>query len=217
MFDTLQVKGMVIQATPVGDFDKRIVILTKERGKITAFARGARRPNSPFLAGTRPFSFGTFTVMEGRDYYRVRQVDIENFFEEMSEDLEVAYYGFYFLEWADYYGREFVDGKDTLNLLYQTFRALLKPALPNSLVRCIFELKMLTINGEYPNPDGEDRHPSTVYALDYVIRAPIEKLYNFVVTPEVETEMRKILDQHIEKVIDRKFKSLEMYFSIAKI
>jgi len=146
----ITVTGVVLAATPVGEYDKRIVILTKERGKIAAFARGARKPNSALVGVTSPFSFGQFHLYEGRTSYTLMSASIFNYFAELRADVEGAYYGFYFLELADYYARAENNETELLKLLYQTFRALLSPSLQNRLVRYIYEIKIVCINGEAP-------------------------------------------------------------------
>ena len=150
MNQAVTVTGMILSAAPVGDYDKRVVILTKERGKISAFARGARRPNSSLVGVTTPFAFGEMTLYEGKSSYNLVQADISNYFSELRMDMEGAYYGFYFMEFADYYTKENNDEREMLKLLYQSLRALVRKTIPYELIRYIFELKSISINGEAP-------------------------------------------------------------------
>ena len=142
--------GMVLSTTPVGEYDRRVVLLTKEQGKVSAFAKGSRRPNSPLVGVVNPFTFGEFTMYEGRSSYTIQSAKVINYFSELREDVLGAYYGFYFLEVENYYAREFNDELEMLKLLYQTMRALTNPHIPDALIRCIYELKILTINGQGP-------------------------------------------------------------------
>lgn len=210
MRETVNLTGMVLKATPVGEYDRRLVILTRERGKITAFARGAKRPGNHLMAVSRPFVFGEFRLYEGRDSYNLQSADVQNYFAEIAGDVEAACYGFYFLEFADYYSRENVDGSEVILLLYQSLRALLKPALPNPLVQTVFELRIMAVNGEYTEHAPRTVSDSAEYAWEYIISAPIESLYTFVLKPEVLQELQMCVNINKKRFVDREFHSLEI-------
>ncbi len=211
MQEFTEITGMVLKAEPIGEYDRRVVILTKERGKISAFAKGARRPNSKLLAATNPFSFGEFKLYVGRSSYNIMDIAVTNYFEGLREDFEGAYYGMYFLEVMDYYTRENNDEKEMLKLLYQSLRALQHASLDNRLVRYIFEMKAMVLNGEFPGMPAEGVwEESTRYAVAYITNSTIEKLYTFTVTPVVLAELKKIADVYRTRYIDRAFKSLEI-------
>lgn len=201
---------MVLRAAPSGEGDKRLVLLTRERGKITVFARGARRPGSAFMAAGRPFTFGMFRLYEGREAYNLQGVDISAYFQELSEDMEGACYGSYFLEVAEYYTRENLDGTEMLTLVYQSLRALLKESIPNLLVRRVFELKTMVINGEYTEEPPFSVSDSACYTWEYVIAAPLTKLYTFTVTDEVMEEFGRCVDDALRRFGHRAFHSLEI-------
>ena len=217
MSDLILLTGTVLSAMPVGEYDKRIVVLTKERGKISAFAKGARRQGNSLMAGCRPFVTGQFTCYEGRSSYTVRSVDVYQYFDPLSEDMEGVCYGCYFTEVADYYTRENGDEGEMLKLLYQSLRALCAKNLPDLLVRYVFEYKAMVINGEYttspPFPVKED----TAYTLKFVAACPVEKLYTFVLSEEVLKEFGLCVAAYRRRFIGKKFHSLEVLESMTGI
>ncbi len=211
MQDLICVTGMILKSEPIGEYDRRVVILTKERGKLSAFARGARRPGNRFMASTNPFCFGTFKLYPGRNAYTLQEIHIDNFFEELRNDFVGAYFGIYFMEIADYYGRENNDNKELLKLLYQALRALIHPAYDNRLVRAIFEIKAIAVNGEFPGPLPDMEPESTLtYTVSYIVQSPIEKLFRFTVTEEVLAQLTGCAARYCTRCMDKKFKSLEI-------
>lgn len=210
MQEFIWVTGMILKQTPVGEYDRRICLLTKEKGKISAFARGARKPGNR-LAAVNPFSFGTFKLYAGRDSYSMAEAEIQNYFEELRSDYIGACYGMYFAEAADYYTRENNDEREMLKLLYQSMRALCAPSLPDALVKCIFELRAIAVNGEYPGaPKDRTLEESTLYALHYIASSPIEKLYTFTVNEVCLRELQQVAEDYRRRFTDREFKSLEI-------
>ena len=210
MREQISVTGMVLKAAPAGEYDRRLVILTCERGKITAFARGARRPGNQLMACSGPFVFGVFRLFEGRDSYTLAGAEIRNYFRDIAGDMEAACYGSYFLEFADYYGRENVESTEALKLLYQSMRALLKEAIPNRLVKAVFELKLMEINGEYMEYPLGRLEESTIYAWEYVLSSPVEKLYTFTLSEPVLLQFVRCVEENKKRFIDKTFHSLDI-------
>ena len=207
----ITVTGMVLKQSPVGEYDRHISLLTRERGKLSAFARGARKPGNKLTAATNPFAFGSFRLYEGKNSYTVGDAEIQNYFEELRTDYIGACYGMYFMEVADFYTRENNDEREMLKLLYQSLRALCASSLPDPLVRCIFECKAIAVNGEFPGvPRDGGLEASAVYALEYIAASSVEKLYTFTVTDSVLLQLQQVAKDYMKRFVGREFKSMEV-------
>lgn len=148
MREDIVVTGIVLYTSLVNEYDKRLVVLTKERGKITVFANGARRPNSTIRAASQSYVMGKFIVTPGRDYYTLHQAEVDEYFSDLQTDIEKLCYAAYFCEFMSYYTREGDYCKDNLNLLYMTLKALVAGAMPNELIRYVYEVKLMDIEGQ---------------------------------------------------------------------
>lgn len=62
--------------------------------------------------------------------------------------------------------------------------------------------------------EGMPLRESAIYALQYVISSPLQKLYTFAVTPEVLRELQAVTERFRKKYIEKPFRSLEILQSI---
>lgn len=211
MRDTVVVTGMILKAFDFSEFDRRLIMLTADRGKITVFAKGVRRQGAKFMAASDQFVFGRFMLFEGKSAYNLYDAEVTSYFEELRTDMECMCYASYFADIADYYTRENDDDAQMLKLLYRAIQALLTDTIDNRIVRAVYELKSIAVNGEYPGaPRGTRLLPGTENALSYIESADIKELYSFRVSDEVRDELASVATAYRVRYMQTDFKSLEV-------
>lgn len=202
--------AIILKAEPIGEYDRRLVLLTKDHGKISAFAKGARRQTNKLMGVTDLFGFGLFKFYAGQNSYSLVDATIKNYFEELRSDMTGAMYGMYFLEVMEYLTRENNDEEPMLKLLYQSLRALVSKEFDNRLVRAVFELKTMVLMGEFRTEIKGSYSEAALYAVDYIVKQKPEKLYNFRLKESVLLELIDISTDRKRSLWNHQFNSEEM-------
>ena len=203
--------GMILRSRPAGENDRLITLLTGTEGKVNVFVRGARKPSSRFAASSESFAFGEFKLSHGQSAYYLNDADISNYFEEFRTDIELASYASYFAEIADYYCVEGDDSTAMLGLLYASLLALANPNFSYRLVRCIFVLRSIVINGEFPGlPSDRVFNEAVTAAVDRIENSDLKHLYTFRLAEKAEDELFRLTAEYEKRFMDRHFKSLEV-------
>lgn len=245
MRETAAFTGMVLTASPMKEYDRRVELLTRERGRISAFAQGARKVGSALSACTLPFTFGEFMVYEGKSSYMIKSGSIQKFFGDIAKDYDMTCYASYFAEMAQYFTRENIEASEEVLLLYMTLLAMQNGKVPFPLVRVIYEMRMMMIEGQglelfeclrchktgtravyfgagglvcadcaaketelsrtYPLLLGAD----ALYSLQYILSSPLERLYSFVVAPEVQNELEHFMKGYLGRFLPHHFKAAD--------
>ncbi|MDR5657991.1 DNA repair protein RecO [Serpentinicella sp. ANB-PHB4] len=143
--------GIVLKSSKFNENDSLIVIFTRKLGKISAVAKGSRRPKSNLLSGVQPFCHSEFILYKGKSLYTVSQCDVKNINYKLRENLDVLSYATYFLELVSAETNEGQTNNRLFNLLGKTLLLLSKDNIEiDTIVRC-FELKFLDYTGYKPH------------------------------------------------------------------
>lgn len=142
--------GIVIREVNTGEADKIVTIFTRSSGKISAYAKSARRPRSKFVAGTQFLCYSNLVLFKGRDMYSLNSCDVVEPFYEIRNDVVRLTYSAYIADIVNDMIQEEQPAAKSLQLLLNTFYMLSKTDKSPELITRIFEIRFLSILGYAP-------------------------------------------------------------------
>lgn len=95
---TYREEGIVIRKKNFGEADKILTIYTKDRGRLVAFAPGARKITSRKSSATELFTHGIYFLSEGKEMDVVIESEVLGSFFGLREELQKAALAFYLAE-----------------------------------------------------------------------------------------------------------------------
>ena len=145
-------EGIVVRARDLGEADRIIVLLTPNRGLISAVARSARRTKSRTGGHVDLLRHITAQISEGRsDLHTISQVETINAHLPLRNDLDRLTLASHFVEITERFGLPNAANPPLFNLLRDTLTHTdTTPKSSFLLLRLWHELTLLTVVGLQP-------------------------------------------------------------------
>lgn len=147
-------EALVLRTYKLGEADRIVVFLTRDRGKKRGVAQGARRARSRFVGALEPLTRGDvqYYERENRELVRINYVEPARSPLSLSglrNDAALSYVG-YFAELIDEWAQE-ADPNETLFRLGASAVEALAAGAPLEPLARYFEYWLLRLQGVYPS------------------------------------------------------------------
>jgi DNA repair protein RecO (recombination protein O) len=145
-------EAVVLRTHPLGEADRIITLLTKERGRIRAVAKGVRRTKSRFGARLEPFMVVDVQCYEGRNLDTVTQAEsIATYGQTIARDYAVYTAATVMVETAEQLTEEHEPSTQQYRLLSGALRSLGGAEHDPALVLDAYLLRSLAVAGWAPS------------------------------------------------------------------
>ena len=167
------VTGIVLRRIPFGETDNILTIYTRERGRLSAIAKGARKAISRLAGSSEVLTCARFNLASGKSLEVVTQAEVKNAFASLRSDLPRLAGAQYMAELVNHFVVD-EDPHEELFVLLRTGLLLMERAAdPQTAVRW-YELRLLGLVGYGPDlrecavchdpVPGPDASASDIYA-----------------------------------------------------
>jgi DNA repair protein RecO (recombination protein O) len=147
--------ALVLRTYKLGETSKVVVLLTRERGKVRAVAKGARGPRSRYQSALEPLSEVRVGLhgRQGAELFRLGQCELlRSAFKAGGQGLEMALSLSYFAELLDAFAQEGEAEDNVYRLAVAVIAAAADGAEVQALTRYL-EAWLLKLHGIYPPLD----------------------------------------------------------------
>ena len=143
-------EALILRHAPFGEADLLVTFFTRQRGKVRAVARGARRSNSKLVGHLEPLTQVSLSLAQGRGGLdHVSQAQLMESFASLKDDLQAITKGFYLAELVDGFGSEANPNQPLYHLALATLDAIGQDPESELPLR-FFELRLLKVSGLMP-------------------------------------------------------------------
>lgn len=168
----LVLRGLVVKTEESRGANRRLTLLTAERGCIQATAYGSGKAVSPLAGATQLFCYGEYTLIQKRAAYRISDAQtIEPFF-ALGQDLQAYALACYFAELVMQAAAAEQESGAALLLTLCAFSALTSPKRDPVLVKAAYELRLLSDAGFAPSLDCCGGQPDRFYPESGEVKCP---------------------------------------------
>lgn len=145
--------AVVSRAVNYRDHDRILTLITRERGAVTATARGCRKPQSKLLSAVQPFTYGEYVLAPHGDKYYINQCDIRETFYNLRLEPDALQYAAYITALAEEYANPEEPNDRLFSLLLNCLKYLCE-GYSHSGVAAFFMAKLMYFAGYSPMVDS---------------------------------------------------------------
>jgi len=149
----IKTKGIVIKRVNLGEADKIITLLTKDRGKIRVVAKGVRKPKAKLAGFLDLFHYNEYLIAEGRNLDIITGVSTIENWHAINQSLSQVALAYYMAETVDKLIEETQEIGDIFDLIYFCFDTLNKNKISLNILKSFFEFNIVSALGYKPELD----------------------------------------------------------------
>ncbi len=149
---TLRTDGIIIREQTVGEQDRLVTLLTREKGVIRAFVNGGRNPKNKNVSATDLLCYSDFSLEKGRqDAYIIREATSRQVFFELRSNIVGLSLAQYFAELARDFSPKEERSDEFLALLLNALYLICQGKKSPQLIKAVTELRFASLSGFMPD------------------------------------------------------------------
>lgn len=236
MNEALKLNGIVVRSAPLGDNDKMLTVLTREKGVISVSARGVKSLKNKNSNAVQMLCYSEFVLKDKGEVYSLVSADVKESFYSLRENVEALSYGVYFAQLAAFVVGQSNPAEDEIKLLLNTLYLLGKNPERCFVLCAAFELKICEYAGFAPyvdccmcgsegdmfdtqtgecvctmhkTPTAKKISKSAKAVLEYVQNVSLKEALTFDTKKEIATEVSFLIEEFLTCQLGKLPKSLD--------